>query len=414
MVKSKFLTWIAVLLFAIFLIYQIYAAAYNPVTTETVSATETVDGIAVTGIVIRDESYIESSSDGVVHFEIEDGERIASGGVIANMYASTGNSIIASELAQVEKDISDIEDIQSYNNVEAADLGLINSKIQGALNDMIRSAGVGNYSETQESRTVLLSFLNRRQIATGSNVDFSARLSELKTRQATLKSQLANPIGKVTAQKSGYFVSTVDGYEQILNGDMIDSITPEFLDSLSPETVVQNSIVGKLVSDYTWYIAVSVSLSDSMKFKTGDETVLQTQLKSNPELSVTVEKINISPNSERAVVIFSCQEMNSELAKLRTGPMTVIRQKYKGLKVSSKALRVIDKTVQNEDGTTKTETVTGVYLLSGMTAKFVPVNIIYSKGDSVLCERSSDDGALKLYDKVIVKGKNIYDGKIIN
>ena len=49
-----------------------------------------------------------------------------------------------------------------------------------------------------------------------------------------------------------------------------------------------------------------------------------------------------------------------------------------------------------------------------MTAKFIPVSIIYSGGDYSLCEIKADDGNLRLYDEIIVKGKNIYDGKIID
>ena len=86
---------------------------------------------------------------------------------------------------------------------------------------------------------------------------------------------------------------------------------------------------------------------------------------------------------------------------MRSGPMTVIKSEYSGLMVSRKALRVVD-------------SVRGVYVVNGMQINFVPVNIIYSAEDFYICEKQTDnDGVLKLYDSVVVKGKNLYDGKII-
>ena len=49
-----------------------------------------------------------------------------------------------------------------------------------------------------------------------------------------------------------------------------------------------------------------------------------------------------------------------------------------------------------------------------MQIHFVPVEIIYRQDDYILCEKKNENGNfLKLYDKVVVKGKNLYDGKIV-
>ena len=88
--------------------------------------------------------------------------------------------------------------------------------------------------------------------------------------------------------------------------------------------------------------------------------------------------------------------------------MTVVMKNYSGFRVSSKALRVVKTNTPEGE-----KAVTGVYVVNGVTAKFVPVNIIYSYDGYALCEKVSADGNLRLYDEVIVKGKNIYDGKII-
>ena len=173
-----------------------------------------------------------------------------------------------------------------------------------------------------------------------------------------------------------------------------------FLSNLKTKDYDKN-VVGKIVSDYEWYIAAEVPLNDSMNYKVGDSLEIHTTVRSSKVLPVTVEKINISKNDAKAVIIFACNEMNTELASMRSGPMTVVSKTYSGLKVSRKALRKLD---SNK---------TGVYVISGMQAKFVEVEIIYSNDEFMICKKNDADGNLKLYDQVVVKGKNMYDGKIV-
>ncbi|MBQ8267010.1 MAG: hypothetical protein IJZ21_01320, partial [Clostridia bacterium] len=207
--------------------------------------------------------------------------------------------------------------------------------------------------------------------------------------------------GSIRAEQSGYFVSGVDGYETVLSCENIDAVTPEYIESLKADTTPQNA-VGKIVSGYTWYIATKVSISDSLKYKSGDTLTLKTTLKTTPQLNVTVEKINTSQSEDSAVIIFSCEQMNSELASIRKGNMTIINNTYSGLKIPTKALRF-----QNET--------TGVFVRSGMTLKFVSVNVIYRTDEYIICEQQvSSDTVLRLYDDVVVKGKRLYDGKIVD
>ncbi|MBQ2746330.1 MAG: hypothetical protein IJF35_01260 [Clostridia bacterium] len=414
MKKSKLILGVTGAVLLVFLIYQLYAVFYNPVTTEIVTAADAVDGIKITGIIIRNEEIIKSDTSAAMHFEINDNERVAAGGVIANLYGSSAQSVAAGELKNIEKEINNIEQIHKYNDLNAVDIGTLNAKIYDEFNIIASITATGKFSSLQSNKEEMLALMNRRKLATGQEVDFSAQLSALKTKRDALLSRVGQPIGVLKTEKSGYFVSATDGYENILTPDKLDSITPEFLDDMKPENAGDDKTVGKLVSDYTMYIAASVSINDSLSFKVGDKLVINTSLKSNPELDVEVHDINVSHASDRAVIIFSCQEMSGELSSMRTDTMTVVKKKYSGLKVGSKALRVSTQTVTNADGTQSEKTVTGVYIVNGVTAEFVPVNIIYTYDNYALCEIISEDGNLRLYDEVIVKGKNIYEGKIID
>lgn len=390
-----------ILLIAVFAVHQAVSSFYKPVKTETAVYSDISDGLNITGIIIRNEALVASTGGGVMHFVIGDGSRVAKDGVIANIYDSESASITLERIDSVNSKIDDIEEMLSYNDLEAADLDMINSKVSKNLNNLIVSGANGNYDSFSEKSDELLSSYNRRQAAMGETADFSAQLEGLKREKEQLSASLPAAKGTLKAERSGYFVSKADGYENVLTCDNPDSITPEYLNSIKAQSVDEN-VVGKIVSDYEWYIAAEVSINESLNYKEGDSLTIYTSVKSYPKLPVTVSKINISESESSAVVLFACNDMNSELASMRTGPMTVVKKEYSGLKVPRSALRVVDSK-------------RGVYVLTGMQVKFVEVNVLFTDGEYMICEKqTSDDTVLRLYDEVIVKGKNLYDGKIIS
>jgi hypothetical protein len=93
--------------------------------------------------------------------------------------------------------------------------------------------------------------------------------------------------------------------------------------------------------------------------------------------------------------------MNQQLAQARIENAQLRLRTHRGLRVNQAALRVVDG-------------VTGVYVVSGITAKFRPVDILYSDTDFAICAYdAANTNSLVQYDEVIVRGGDLYDGKII-
>lgn len=399
--EHKALKIILCIIAVVFVAHQVYSATYKPITTVSAEYHTAVEGFQINGIVIREEIIVNTNTAGTLHFVLSDGERVARGGVIANIYSNAEASVTVNRIEQLKSRIADIEEMQGYNDVEAADITLANTKVNSSLNTMIRNIAAGEFSSAESDSAELLTNISRRQMITGEQTDFSARLDELKAELDSLNASLPQPVGSITTDTSGYFVSGIDGYENVLSCDDIESITPEYLKTLTAEKT-SDTAVGKIVSGYTWYIASEVSISDSLKYKVGDKLTLKTTIKSAPELNVTLERINTSNNEDKAIMIFSCQQMNSELASIRKGTMTIINNTYSGLKLPTKALRF-------QDGKT------GVFVRSGMIIKFVGVNVLYRTDEYIICEQQvSNESVLRLYDDVVVKGKGLYDGKIVD
>lgn len=395
---------VALIIFAAaFVIHQLYATLYSSVTTSAALYYEMSEGIDVSVLVVREENIINSpGSGGVAHYLYDDGEKVAAGGVVARFYPDDASSLALTEIEDLEKRLAEVKASASINNVSAVDIDLYNQKVDSAIYSLQASIADGSFSDSGEKVNDLLTAINRKQIATGEAADFSSTIETLTTQIEALRAKVKTPKGSVSAGMSGYFVSLRDGYESVLYPKMLDSITPKELNSVKPESSANGEFIGKIVSDYKVYFAVVIPFDKAKELNIGSNYKFLSELKDNSEMNCVLERVSEPDDDRNVVAVFSCSDMNSELATLRTAPMKIVTNEYKGLKINRKALRV-------SDGET------GVFVVSGMQAKFVKTKVLYRGESFIICElQNEDSGRLRLYDEVIEKGSKLYDGKIID
>ena len=398
--RRKLISFALIVAIIMFLAYQYYVSVYAAVKTESAEQFKYTEGVETVGTFIRSEMTITSNHIGTVHFVVSNGEKVAKDGTIAKIYQSDSASAAASRINEIDEQLAVIAEIEGYNDSTAVDVDTINERITKHLNNFVYTVQDGRFSDIGNSVSDLLTMMTRKQVATGEQSDFSSLKLALTEEKQALSASMGTAQGSIISPKSGYFVSDADGYETVLDVKNIGEYTPEFLKELKPQNIEEN-VIGKIVYDYEWYIAAPVSISDSMFYKVGQTVTLKTDTTASPRILATVETINLSKKGNDATLILKVSEMNSELASMRSGNITIIKDEYEGIKVKGSALRVVD-------------SVTGVYVVSGMEAKFVAIDIVYSTEDYTICAlNTSDTSKLRLYDEIIVKGKNLYDGKII-
>lgn len=402
MTGSKWLKAIVIVAAVMFFVHQIYASFFDVLTTSVAMYYEHAAGIETTGLMIRDEVIVSNASSGIMHYTLKDGEKVSKGGVIAEIYDSESTSLILTQIKQLESRLQDIEEIQGYNDISAVDLELCNHKVNTALYDYIYKCSTGKYEDSAESSNELLTALNRRQYATGEATGFEAVAASLSAQIAELKSKVTAPKQNIVSDRSGYFVSNVDGFENILNTQMINDITPEFISSVKAEDVNENGSIGKIVSNYKWYIAVNLPLKDAQKLKIGSTAKIRINLPSVQQISATVLRVSTADNDKNCAVVFECYDTNSALATVRSCPITIVMEEYEGLKISNKAIRNVDGQV-------------GVYIVRGLQIKYVTTKVLYQTQSFAICQvQNESSNGLRLYDEVVEKGRNLYDGKLID
>ena len=396
---TRILATSAGILLIVYLLYQTVFTSLSSIKTETAIAYTAEETISAEGYIIRDETIITSddAKGGVLNYEIADGNRVAKGGKVAGVYKSERDVEIKAQIAELDNQISNLSVVCNMDMSNVTDLSRIDNQIKTGLIELLDSVDGGDYSSLSAAADEYLTLLNKRLVAIGAETNFSARLATLQSRKAELEAQLGTAID-ITSESAGYFVSSIDGYENVLGTDSVKTLTKEQLESIKPEETKAENVIGKTVDSVDWYIATVLSFEDSLKFTEGQALRIRVPLQTATELPVTVEKINRDAASSETVIVFKCGYMNGELSLIRTQPLTIIVSSSEGLYVPNDARRIVDNQM-------------GVFVKTGNAVKFKPIEVIYNGTGFVICKK---DGELRLYDEVIVKGNDLYDGKIVN
>ncbi|MBQ1283606.1 MAG: hypothetical protein IIY18_01225 [Clostridia bacterium] len=396
---TRILATSAGILLIVYLLYQTVFTSLSSIKTETAIAYTAEETISAEGYIIRDETIITSddAKGGVLNYEIADGNRVAKGGKVAGVYKSERDVEIKAQIAELDNQISKLSVVCNMDMSNVTDLSRIDNQIKTGLIDLLDIVDGGDYSSLSAAADEYLTLLNKRLVAIGAETNFSARLATLQSRKAELEAQLGTAID-ITSESAGYFVSSIDGYENVLGTDSVKTLTKEQLESIKPEDTKTENVIGKTVDSVDWYIATVLSFEDSLKFTEGQALRIRVPLQTATELPVTVEKINRDAASSETVIVFKCGYMNGELSLIRTQPLTIIVSSSEGLYVPNDARRIVDDQI-------------GVFVKTGNAIKFKPIEVIYNGTGFVICKK---DGELRLYDEVIVKGNDLYDGKIVN
>ena len=399
---KRLLTVLASLFLLAFVGYQAYQLLYSPIQTESVNSYSVYATEEATGFVIRNETVIADQSSGVRFYTVENGSRVPKGGEIARVFPTENDAWSQQRLDSLDEEISLLEEIESQGTANRVNLDLINKQINERVNDLVVCANTAAYQSLRDLYNDLLSLMNKRQITTGKVADFSDRIAALKAERQQLAASFKKATGTVSAPVAGYFVSEVDGMETALSYDKAEQLTTADIQAALEKEAqpVREGVAGKIVGDYEWYLACVLEKTQVTKIQEGTSLSLRLPFVSNDSIPVTVVSTNRDKEGKVAVV-FRCAYMSEELSDIRREPVEIQVDKPEGLRVPNSALYF------DEDGTR------GVYVREGNTLRFRKVEILYSTPSYSICKEMEDRSYVRLYDDVVVKGKGLYDGKII-
>lgn len=387
----------AVFLTMIFIVY----GRENEYDTYTALMYDTDETVAVTGVFVRNE-VLQPVGGSAVWYLAKDGEKVAKGQAIAGIYGSDGSVTAARRLELLQAELAQLQTSQSQSISDVGSSATADgflTQVQKLSRQVYAAAATGNAAKAAECREKLTGALNRYCGCLGS-VDYTEGIAELTAEISALKTQT----GSYTSKKSGYsgyFYSYADNMTAVTPESVLSELDAQSVSDLTERAMLATNDSGaKIVTEYRWYYFFTLPSDTALLLPENNMTL---RFPTVDELTVSVKLEKSVRESGTTTYCVSSVSRGAELGGRRIENAEVIISNVSGLRIPIKAL----KTQVGEDGTEQT----GVYVAVGPIMEFRKVNVLLNEGDYAVCENVDKSGWLRLYDDVIVKGKNLYDGK---
>ncbi len=424
-------TLVAILLL-VYVAYQVYLSKYTGIVTETAMYSTVSESIDTTGFIVRNERVITAKVNGVLNYTVDDGERTAAGGVIADIYPTEENAAARNRIDRIDDELARLSVLENPSDVTTSNPKLIGGQISEKVTTILSCIRKGNISDVEAEKNNLQLLLGQKQIITGaeSAEDYLVHTNALTAERNSLLSSSAGSTGSITSPASGFFIRSVDGYENAVDVEEIEKLTAadirELIDG-EPEKQTGENVLGKVAMDFNWYVVCNIDENDYVRLDRTTKVTIEMPFASVEEIPAEIIDVDRDSESGGAALILKCSYMNSDLAAARKEPLRINISKYSGVLIDESAIHFSDviTTETDEDGN-ETETVhydvKGVYVKYGSRLKFVQVFTDATINGYAICKTKLSDEereqlvtsrTVQMYDEVVVEGTDLYNGKIL-
>lgn len=391
---------VLVLILSVFMLvtvfHQFVQIFEDDYTTETATVYSSAEKVTFNGVYIRNETVVSGGKSGVLSYPSSDGSKVAKDSVVAYVYKSANDIYINQQIESLKNEVEILKKEQSPGTTVVAQPEFISSLIDEKYRTITTLAARNDLSSLRSESDDFQMLTGIYQIVIGEETDYNDRIEQLEKQIKLLEAKQNNPIDIITVPNSGYFISYVDGYEDILSTDKISSITADDIKEVIKndgynEAKASKKAVGKIVDDYEWDLVGIVNPKDA-SFNPGKE--VKVKLSSTPDLlTAKIADVIETDDPEECVIVLSCEKLNFNLVQYRTERVEIILDDFNGIKVPREAVRF---NKNNEKG---------VYVLLGQRIAFKRVDVIYECDEYLLSAITSDTSYISVYEDIILSGE---------
>ena len=418
---------VLILTVMLYLFQDVFKMNKNEYETEVIDEVTVQDLVNLEAFIVRDEEYLDGSSDGTFVPLVDDGDRVASGDNVARICTEEQD---AADFAELEESIK-IRDryirLSEQTELDALDMQKLNKDIDDAYTSFLKTVNSGRYASLSDNVNDLEESLASKQVLKDGTIDIDSKIEALDKRIAELEEKGIST-QNVVAPVSGYYISNIDGYENAVVYDSLSDITVSTVtDALSYNPVKVTDKMGKIVGSYKWYIIANIESKYSKLLEIGDSLKVNIPEYGYEDVTVIIEHLSAAKDGKIAIAL-SCNAMNETYANMRIENIELVVEEYTGYRVKTSAIHTYDPSEETtqaqedeEDSTTQTskaEKMTVVYILRGTVMNARRVEVIYTDGDYSIVKSDSTSyqgiKAVQRYDEVIVKGRNLKNGRSID
>lgn len=358
----------------------------------------------------RDEHIINSRHQGIASYSVKENEKVTDRTEIAKIYSNSANAELIDEIETLNKQIEILSAVGASSQL-FTDMTHIDNAILESLSSITGYTQGGDYASAISYSDELLINLSKKQLRMNSQKNFAEYIELLKARRDSLSFALPSPIETVNSDAQGYFSKRCDGYEQFFDYEKIPTLSVSDFYEMKKNAEgaeVSDYTVGKIVSDFEWYLVCPLSHSETASFTAGKSYNITFSENMNIQMPAYLLRIVTESGEGNALLIFRCERMPENFSYLRNQKISITLSTVSGLKIPRSAVRFSD------------EGRTFVYIMIGGRIHVRAVEIIdeageyyYVKSDTEPTVINGDEAyGIKRNDNVIVYGTNLYNGKI--
>lgn len=401
------------------LLYVAIQLSYNLSEQVSTQRTQKVTDITYSyfeGCIFKDGEVLSEGGD-VVHYLVPDGAKVGVGQAYAEVYS--GTSLSPDERRDAQRKLNDLSERINMlvagldGGKNTSDLGGVSEDISDNYYAYIDSILGGDLPAADKSGDKLL----------GALVDYSAitlsesarnTLSALYEEREALLSSMGGEKRVLVSDKSFTFYRDADGYERLLNSSAVANLTADTLDSLmTADREDTDSSIGSAVYSAKWYIALPADEAGYETFKGGVGRTYEIEILGSDGLSIEMLLESVVQNEEnpdRVYLLFSSIDLAKIAGLDRHQAVRIVLDSTTGYRIPAGAMHL--------SGEHK-----GVYVLVGNMIEFRRVTVIgegqgyyivNTYEDDLLENATSEIPYLNINDLIVISGRDLYDGKLLD
>ena len=385
--------------------HEIYVKFSNSYETQIIDVSILQEKSKAKGIIYKDEVILNSGYGNITKNMQPNGAKVSVNSNIVQIYDSKEDAQKYDRILKLREELKNLENIQNEKQSKNLNFAGVEKHIYFSYYNFLDKIINKNLNDVEDDKANLTSYLNMRETIINKNIDFNKSILKIKEEIAGLEKTVKMP-KIIFSKETGYFVNFTDGLENICSINNIENLKfdkfKNFYENYNKyrknsdknvKIITSHNILFKAIMKTKDLSNRKINCDCKIKFKETDQ-----------EVEANLKNVYLNFNKEYSLAIFEILNMNEKLSSLRKAEADVIFKEFEGFKIPKEAVR------------NNSENETGVYIISGSNIKFKKISILFEDEDFVICSinpknKSETSKYLKNLDKIIVKGRNIYENK---
>ncbi|MDR0381038.1 MAG: hypothetical protein LBH86_03465 [Oscillospiraceae bacterium] len=384
-----------------FMGYHVIDAFNDPVGTVNAVLYTVEETLETDGVFVRDERALPLA-DGIVETRVAEGARVARGETLAVAYRDPSVQGTFEELRRLSERIEQLAYIRR-RAVDITNPSALDETIRDSVLAIIGAVDNGDLRDLRGQDMEMRSLLYKRDYTFGGGEDLDVLIERLEEEYQTKRRAADWDVTPVTADSPGTFSRVVDGYEAVLTPAALDEMTAEDVTAFlaRPPAADSGAYLGKLIFGFAWQYAAVIPEAESRSFTPGAQVEMRVG-SDEYRAQARVKRVEPAADGTCLLVLESDRDMIN-FADLRRQSVRILRESYTGIRIPRGSTRM-----DEEKGP-------GVYCRVLNQARFKKIEILLERGNYYLVTYTPEESdALLPGDEIIVRAKDLFDGKVLS